>query len=119
MPMPPYSLCCYRPGCGRPAVYKIAGRWSDGVTHELKTYALTCAECLADWFSRSLAKQAACRLAAGETLGLPGVYEMVRGQRDQQLARRHDLEEQIKAAPQSRPQPPPLPGDALGDSIPS
>ena len=97
MPMPPYPVCCYRPGCDRPAVYKIAARWSDGVTHELKTYALSCEECLADWFQRSRDKQAACRLAPGETLALPGIYEMVRGQRDQQLTRRHDLEEQFAA----------------------
>src|SRR5262249_39941070 len=32
MPMSPYPVICYRPGCGRPALYKIAARWSDGVT---------------------------------------------------------------------------------------
>ena len=37
MPMPPYPVLCYRPGCGKPAVYKIAARWSDGVTEELTT----------------------------------------------------------------------------------
>ena len=26
MPMPPYPVCCYRPGCVRPALYKIAAR---------------------------------------------------------------------------------------------
>jgi hypothetical protein len=92
MPMPPYPICCYRPGCQRPAVYKIAARWSDGVTHELKTYALSCEDCLADWFHRSRAKQAACRLAAGETLEPPGIYGLERGWRDQQLTRRPDLE---------------------------
>jgi hypothetical protein len=92
MPMPPYPVLCYGPDCGRPAVYKIAARWSDGVTHELKTYALSCAECLAEWLIRSRAKQAACRLAPGETLEPPGVYEMLHGQRDQQLTRRQDLE---------------------------
>ncbi len=88
--MPSYSVCCY--GCGRPALYKIAACWSDGVTRELKTYGLSCAECLADWLARSRAKQAACRLTPGETLEPPGVYEMLRGQRDQQLKRRQDLE---------------------------
>jgi hypothetical protein len=92
MPMPSYPVRCYHPGCGRLAIYKIAARWSDGVTHELKTYALSCAECLAGWLVRSRAKQAACRLAPGETLDAPGVYEMLRGQRDQQLTRRQDLE---------------------------
>ena len=101
MPMPPYPVCCYSPRCGRPAVFKIAARWSDGVTHELKTYGLCCAECLADWFRRGRDRQAVCRLAAGETLEAPGVYEMVRGQRDQQLTRRADLEERLADAPSS------------------
>jgi hypothetical protein len=92
MPMPPYPLRCHRPGCEELAVYKIAARWSDGVTQELKTYALTCPACLAECFQRSRAKQAACRLAPGETLEAPGIYELVRGRRDQQLARRADLE---------------------------
>jgi hypothetical protein len=92
MPMPPYPVRCYRPGCSNLAVYKIAARWSDGLTHELKTYALTCADCLAGWLAPSRARQAACRLAPGETLDPPGVYELVRGQRDQDLRRRGDLE---------------------------
>jgi hypothetical protein len=74
MPMPPYPVCCHRPGCGRPAVYKIAARWSDGVTHELKTYDLRCAECLAAGLLGSREKQAACRLAPGETLEPAGVF---------------------------------------------
>jgi hypothetical protein len=98
MPMPSYPVCCYRPGCGRLAVYKIAARWSDGVTQELKTYALTCPDCLADWFRKSRAKQAACHLAPGEKLEAPGIYEMVRGRRDQQLVRREDLEKQALAS---------------------
>jgi hypothetical protein len=95
MPMPPYPVCCTRPGCGRPAVYKIAARWSDGVTHELKTYALACPECLGEAFARSRAKQAACRLALGETLEVPGIYELARGRRDAQLLRREDQEKQL------------------------
>ena len=37
MPMPPYPILCYRQGCEKPAVYKIAAQWSDGITRELKT----------------------------------------------------------------------------------
>jgi hypothetical protein len=96
MPMPPYPVLCYRKGCGRPALYKIAARWSDGITQELKTYALSCEECLAEWFRQSLVKQAACRKAAGETLEPPGIYELSRGRRDQQLVRREDLEQRMK-----------------------
>jgi hypothetical protein len=77
------------------AVYKIAARWSDGVTQELKTYALTCSACLAEAFRHSRVKQAACRLTAGETLESPGIYELVHGGRDRQLPRRSDLEQQL------------------------
>jgi len=93
MPMPPYPILCYTPGCGQLAEYKIAARWSDGLTGELKTYALTCAGCLKEWLRRSRQKQATCRLAAGETLDTPGVYHMARGQRDQELQRAPEMEE--------------------------
>src|SRR5579871_3288253 len=103
MPMPPYPLRCYRPGCEELAVYKIAARWSDGVTQELKTYALTCPACLAERFQRSRAKQTACRLAPGETLEEPGIYELARGRRDQQLVRRIDLEQPLLHAAEATP----------------
>ena len=96
MPMPPYPILCYSTAAVSLRIYKIAARWSDGVTQELKTYALTCAACLAESFHRSRAKQAACRLAPGETLESPGIYELVHGQRDQQLRRRDDLEKELQ-----------------------
>jgi hypothetical protein len=99
--MPSYPLRCYSSGCEELAAYKIAARWSDGVTQELKTYALTCSACLAEWFRRSRAKQAACRLAPGETLQSPGIYELARGSRDSQLVRRDDLEQQLLSASES------------------
>jgi hypothetical protein len=95
MPMPPYPVRCSRPGCEHLAAYKIAARWSDGITQELKTYALACAGCLAEAFRRSRAKQVACRRAPGETLEAPGIYELARGRRDAQLVRREDLERQL------------------------
>jgi hypothetical protein len=95
MAMPPYPLYCYTPDCGRLAVYKIAARWSDGATQELKTYSLTCADCLTHWFHRSREKQAACHLAAGETLDPPGSFGLQRGRHDQQLERLADLEQTL------------------------
>ncbi len=92
MPMPPYALLCYQPGCRQPARFKIAARWSDGHTQELKTYGLACEACLATWFQRALARQKVCRLARGETLEVPGIFELVRGQRDRERVRRLDLE---------------------------
>ena len=94
--MTPYPLYCYRPGCGRLAVYKIAARWSDGITEELKTYALCCEECLPDWFRRSREKQAACHAAPGEILEPPGIYHLERGRRDRQLHRLDELERQLQ-----------------------
>jgi hypothetical protein len=88
--MPPNVLL--HPSCGQPAVYKVAARWSDGVTEELKTYGLCCAACLQDWLGRSRQKQKVCRLTINETLEPPGVWELVRGARDRQLIRRPDLE---------------------------
>lgn len=93
-----YPILCYRAGCGQPAVYKIAARWSDGVTRELKTYALSCQACLKEQYRRSKSKQAACRLASGETLEVPGIYELARGKRDHQIVRRGDLEEELSAS---------------------
>jgi hypothetical protein len=94
--MPPYPIYCYSRGCDRLAEYKIAARWSDGVTGELKTYALSCSRCLKDWFQRSLKKQAACRLAPGEKLEAPGIYHLEHGQRDQSLRRLTEMEQQLK-----------------------
>lgn len=93
--MPPYPIICYTRGCGKPAIYKIAAQWSDGVTHELKTYALCCDDCLPDWFRGSRQKQAACRLAKGEKLEPPGIFSLERGRRDTEINRLRDLEEQL------------------------
>jgi hypothetical protein len=92
MPMPPYPVTCVRPGCGQPAVFKVAAEWSDGATREFKTYALCCPACLPDQFRDAKRRHAACRTAPGETLLVPGVYELVRGARDTKLVRRAELE---------------------------
>ena len=97
MPMPPYPIYCYTQGCKNLASYKIAGRWSDGVQSELKTYSLCCADCLPACFKISLEKQKRCRLAPGESLEPPGIYQLERGQRDQQLKRLVDLESGIRS----------------------
>jgi hypothetical protein len=98
MPMPPYPVRCQRTGCPNQAVYKIAAAWSDGVTRELKNYALCCADCLKDLYVASCCKQAACRLTPGERLERPGVFELARGLRDQQLGRLNDLENQFQSS---------------------
>ena len=90
--LPPYPVLCYARECSREAVYKIAARWSDGVTSELKTYSLACVECVSELFRAAQVKKGACRLAAGESLGEPEVFEMTRGRRDRELVRRRELE---------------------------
>lgn len=92
MPMSSYPVMCYSNGCPNGAAFKIAARWNDGITTELKTYYLACPACLASLFASAAVKRVACRLAPGETLDEPGVYELHRGERDQVLKRRRDLE---------------------------
>jgi hypothetical protein len=92
MPISSYPVMCYAAGCPNRPNFKIAARWSDGITTELKTYSLACAACLPALLKAATVKRAACRLAPGETLDAPGVYELHRGDRDQTLRRRADLE---------------------------
>src|SRR4051794_11635065 len=99
-----YAILCTRNNCARPAVYKIAARWSDGTTEELKTYELCCEECLPEIFRLSCEKQRACRTTKGETLETPGIYLLARGQRDQRLERRADLETQNEPEAKSEPE---------------
>ena len=84
MPMPPYPVICYRPGCGTAARFKIAARWSDGTTHELKTYSLACEACVTDLLPRARARRAKCRLTVGEALDEPAVYDLRTGTRDRE-----------------------------------
>ena len=86
-----FQVKCHRPGCNELATFKIAARWSDGQTDELKTYYLSCAACLAEHFQQSCVKQARCPLALGETLEVPMIFEWRRGERDRQLIPRPDL----------------------------
>ncbi len=96
--MPSYPVMCYAAGCPHPAAFKIAARWSDSVTDELKTYYLACPVCLSKLYALAVKKRTACRLTAGETLDAPGVYELNRGNRDKTLKRRTDLEAAQQAA---------------------
>ena len=103
MPMPPYQVFCYTPGCKHPAIYKIAARWSDGVASELKTYGLCCEDCLASWLKRGRRSQKARQLTTGETLETPGIYALQHGQRDQVLQRLTNMEDRILAESSDAP----------------
>lgn len=87
-----YPVVCYAAGCTASAAYKIAARWSDGSTAELKTYSLACPDCVAKLLADAKSRRASCRLAPEETLDEPGVFDLSRGSRDKQLGRRPDLE---------------------------
>lgn len=71
-----YKVLCQTPECGRPATVKVAAEWSDGITCELKTYALCCANCTADWLEQATKKQADRPENADETLSKPKVYPL-------------------------------------------
>jgi hypothetical protein len=94
MAMPSYVIHCTASGCAAPAQYKIAAEWSDGSTHELKTYGLACAAHLAPLFQRAVEKATHCHLAEGESLSRPGIYELATGKRDRALKRVAELEGQ-------------------------
>lgn len=80
-----YPVLCN--SCGATAKFKIASRWSDGVTSELKTYSLCCEKCLAKSFLEAKKRQVACPLALDEMLEAPHIYE-----RASTLTPRPDLE---------------------------
>jgi hypothetical protein len=97
MPLKDYPVICVAAGCSHKAVYKIASHWSDGITSELKTYSLCCNDCLQSQFQLSMTKQAKCRLAPGETLAMPGIYQLSHGRRDHTLVRLGSLEQKLQA----------------------
>jgi hypothetical protein len=76
MPMPPYPVLCSAPECGATARFKIAARWSDGTTHELKTYFLACERCVPELLPVARAKRKTCRLTIGETLDEPAAFDL-------------------------------------------
>src|SRR5258708_4631422 len=89
-----YPITCTQPGCPRLAVYKIAARWSDGATEELKTYALCCAKCLSEVFRQSVQKNAAWRRVRGEAGERPGFFRLPTGRRDPQFQRCPEFKKQ-------------------------
>lgn len=102
-----YRVLCTHPGCQAEAAFKIASRWSDGTTEELKTYHLACAQCVQALFDDACKRHGLCRLTHGELLEPPTIFEWTVGQRDKELIRRADLEnlggqEQIRQSATTR-----------------
>ena len=80
MPMPPYPVLCYTPGCGRPALYKIAARWTDGTIAELKTYGLACEGHSAQAYRDALRRRKVHPPSNEEKHGEIGLYHFEKGQ---------------------------------------
>jgi hypothetical protein len=81
---------CSTHGCGSPARYKVAAPWNDAKNHELKNYGLACQEHRDELLARAREKRAGIHTAEGETIGAVGLYELIPGRRDAELARVSD-----------------------------
>ena len=75
-----YPVICSTPGCGQVARFKIAAHWSDGITRELKTYSLSCTNCVDAHLADAIRKQKQCSLTTGETLDVPVVFDRQAGE---------------------------------------
>ena len=85
-----YQPLCSAPGCGQPAAYKVAAPWSNGVSHELKSYGLACEAHRSSLLARAQLHRQNLPLAEGETLGAVGLYTLEPGRRDAALPRLPD-----------------------------
>jgi hypothetical protein len=89
MDSPPfhYQPRCSAPGCGQPAVYKVAAAWSNGTSQELKNYGLACEAHRDSQLARARANRQGLKTAEGETVGEVGLYQLLPGVRDVELTR--------------------------------
>ena len=69
-----YQVVCQR--CGEPARLKVASRWTDGHTHELKTYTLVCRACVNDALTDARKRREACVTDHNEIIDAPEVFEL-------------------------------------------
>jgi len=69
-----YQVTCQR--CGLPALFKVASRWTDGHTHELKTYALVCQSCVDAALADARKRREACVTDHNETIDPPEIFEL-------------------------------------------
>lgn len=74
------TIYCSMSGCENAAEMKIAAPWKDGRFAELKTYGYACKKCAPE--ALAIARERVrkpVRLAAGETIGEIGTYELFKG----------------------------------------
>ena len=86
-------IVCGIPGCGQPAIYKVAAPWSGGRFAELKTYGFACDAHLGVTFRSAEERRSRYRAAADEALGAIAIYRCEPGRPGWQLQRLTELEE--------------------------
>ncbi len=85
-----YAPTCSAPACERPAGFKVAAPWSNGMSHELKNYGLACEDHRNSLLARAQLHQRNVALADGESVGSVGLYSLKTGCLDSALARLPD-----------------------------
>jgi hypothetical protein len=74
------------------ACYKIAARWSDGATDELKTYGFACEQCVRHVLGVARRRQSRVQLAPEEVTPLAEVYDLQTVRQNREAARRPEIE---------------------------
>lgn len=69
-----YQVFCQR--CGLPARLKVASRWTDGHTSELKTYALVCHACVEPALAEARTRREACHTDHNESIAPPEIFDL-------------------------------------------
>jgi hypothetical protein len=85
-----YRASCSASRCDQPAVYKIAATWSDGSSHELKNYGLTCAAHRDSGLEAARRRHQGLKLSDQEIVGPLEVYVLRSACRDAELIRFRD-----------------------------
>ncbi|MFO0959042.1 MAG: hypothetical protein U0800_16715 [Isosphaeraceae bacterium] len=81
-----YRPECHAGGCRSEARYKLAAPWTNGTSHELKNYGISCDEHLPRLLARARASRAGLVLSEGEYVGEIAVYPLQAGRRDAELS---------------------------------
>jgi hypothetical protein len=88
--------CCHAE-CREPAAYKIAARWSDGRSAELKTYGFACSEHVGAVFRDSEQRRREYTPSPGESIEEIAIYRYDPAKRDRLLQRLWGLEENYRS----------------------
>jgi hypothetical protein len=88
--------CCHAE-CREPASYKIAARWSDGRSAELKTYGFACSEHVGAVFRDSEQRRREYTPSPGESIEEIAIYRYDPAKRDRLLQRLWGLEENYRS----------------------